>query len=442
MQPAVATLLTIVGIVYLLRRDAAHSGMGHGPGLWLPVMWLAITGSRFVSQWMDLDAGAAKDYVEGSIVDAIYFGSLILAGTSVLIRRGVTLQAAISANRWIAAFAIYGLISIVWSDFPDIAAKRWIKALGHPVMALIILTETDPASALRAVITRCAIVLLPTSVLFIKYLPQYGRGFDAWSGEPTNIGVGLTKNDLGYVCFVTGVVLLWNLITVKRIADTRSRWEEIAISSSLLCMAAWLLSMANSATSLAALAVASTIVVALGSSFVPKRHFGSFVVALIVVAVTLQLTFDMYTQVVTLLGRDVTLTDRTVVWDDALAMQDRPLLGFGFESFWLGDRLAQMGQKWWWQPIQAHNAYIEVYLNLGLLGLALLCGLLIGTFSRISGQLETDLQFARLRMGFFFAILLFNYTEAAFKGVHFVWTIFHLIAMEPPRRREHSAVVQ
>ena len=37
----------------------------------------------------------------------------------------------------------YGLLSVLWSDFPLIAGKRWIKTLGHPVMALIILTEPE-----------------------------------------------------------------------------------------------------------------------------------------------------------------------------------------------------------------------------------------------------------------------------------------------------------
>jgi len=48
-------------------------------------------------------------------------------------------------------------------------------------------------------------------------------------------------------------------------------------------------------------------------------------------------------------------------------------------------------------------------------------------------MLLSDPLFARLRLAFWFAIVFFNYTEAAFKGVHFIWTIFYLIAMDYPR---------
>lgn len=68
------------------------------------------------------------------------------------------------------------------------------------------------------------------------------------------------------------------------------------------------------------------------------------------------------------------------------------------------------------------------------MGVVVLSGLLLSTFRRISRTLQTEFDFARLRLAFLFVIVLFNYTEAAFKGVSFMWTIFHIIAMEVPRR--------
>jgi exopolysaccharide production protein ExoQ len=131
------------------------------------------------------------------------------------------------------------------------------------------------------------------------------------------------------------------------------------------------------------------------------------------------------------------LTDRTLVWADALALQDNPLLGAGFESFWLGPRLEALGAKWWWQPAQAHNGYLETYLNLGIVGVMLLAGVLVATFRKINAALFVDFDFARLRLGLLFAILAFNFTEAAFRGLHLVWTLFYIIALDcrKPRLR-------
>jgi O-antigen ligase len=437
MSPTLATLLTVIGVLYLLRREALQ-GEARSPALWLPFMWLCITGSRFVSQWMDLGAGGGDNFTEGSAIDAAYFSALMLAAVWVLHGRGVKVGEVVAANRWLALLALYGLLSVLWSDFPLTAGKRWIKTLGHPLMALVILSEPDPAAAVRSVLKRCAFFLLPTSVLFIKYLPEYGRGFDAWSGTPVNNGVGLTKNDLGYLCMVFGIVFVWNLLTLSRIADRKGRWIEAAMSVVFIWMAVWLLFMSNSMTSLATMVFGIAVMVGLGWSIVSKRFFGTFVVAILIVGYILESSFDLYERIVLMLGRDPSLTDRTVVWADVLAMQRQPIFGYGFESFWLGDRLDVLWQKWWWRPTQAHNGYIETYLHLGFVGVALLAAVLLSAFRSISRQLQTDFDFARLRMALLFAIILFNYTEAAFKAVHFIWTIFYIIAMELPRRTRRS----
>jgi exopolysaccharide production protein ExoQ len=38
-------------------------------------------------------------------------------------------------------------VSIVWSDFPFVALRRWIKALGDVGMVLIMLTEPAPLTS-------------------------------------------------------------------------------------------------------------------------------------------------------------------------------------------------------------------------------------------------------------------------------------------------------
>jgi exopolysaccharide production protein ExoQ len=429
MSAALATWLTIAFVLLLLWRDAV-AGEARSAALWLPVLWLGITGSRFVSQWMDLDAGAGRNFTEGSLIDAAYFATLILLGMAVLVRRQVDIAGVVRANLWIALFAAFGLLSVLWSDEPLIATKRWIKTLGHPVMALIILTEPSPKAALLTVLKRCAFFLLPVSVLFIKYLPEYGRGFDAWTGMAVNNGIGLTKNDLGYVCMVSGILFTWNLLTLQRLPDRAGRRREWILSVLFLGMAVWLLDMSNSATSLVTMMLGIGIMLAV--PLLPRRHAGLVLAALLLGIVGMGASFDLSANLIEMLGRNPTLTDRTVIWEDVLAMQERPLLGYGFESFWLGERMAQLGQKWWWQPTQAHNGYIETYLNLGYVGLALLIATLLSAYRRITRDLQKDLPFARLRLALLCAIVVFNGTEAGFRGVGFVWTVFYIIALQVP----------
>lgn len=434
MPPVLAALLTAAFVFLLFARDARHAKRDQSWALWIPVLWMAITGSRFVSQWLDLRHAGVTEGSEGSPIDAIYFGTLIVVGIGILVRRRVALGGLVRKNGWLIALLVYSLASILWSDFPFIASKRWVKTLGHPVMALIILTEQDPVNALRTVMKRCAYLLLPLSVLLIKYFPEYGRGFDAFTGKATNSGAGLTKNDLGYVCMLLGLFLSWNLLTQRRFGDRRTRRGEILLSFGFLLMVGWLMKMADSATSLATLTLGVGAMVVLGSGLVSKRSVGIFVVVSLLIALAAEFTFGFYHEVIGLLGRDPTLTDRTYVWVDAIALQDRPIIGVGFESFWLGPRLEALWAKWWWRPNQAHNGYIETYLNLGLIGVLLLLAVVVSTFRKITKQFSTDFGFARLRLTFLVAILAFNFTEAGFTAVHFVWTMFYIIAIDVPRR--------
>jgi len=71
------------------------------------------------------------------------------------------------------------------------------------------------------------------------------------------------------------------------------------------------------------------------------------------------------------MGRNPTLTGRTEVWKAILPFAQNPIFGSGYESFWLGDRLVTIGQMINSPGIQeAHNGYLEIYLNLGWIGLA------------------------------------------------------------------------
>ncbi len=431
MPPLLALCLTLGFIAFLFWRDAREP-IAVSPALWIPVCWILITGSRFVSQWLTLGARNFPYPEEGSPVDAIYFFSLMILGVRVLRQRHVTLSEFSRYNRWLVAFLLYCLIAILWSDDPFVAAKRWIKILAHPIMVLVVLTDPNPIEAVKRFLKRAAYVLVPLSIVFIKYYPEYGRGFDSWTGLGFNQGVNLNKNELGYCCMIFGLFFFWNALQAFQIKDRIARRKELILSLVFLGMIWWLLKLASSATSLSCLLIGMATILVLGLRFVNKRHIGIYVVVGILAFAAAEPIFGIYGHVLNILGRDPTLTDRTEVWHDALNLQPDPILGAGFESFWIGKRLQTLWAKWWWRPNQAHNGYIETYLNLGFVGVALLAGLVVGTFQKIRRELLVNFQFGRLRLGFLFMILVYNFTEATFKGVHLVWTVFYLIAIDYP----------
>ena len=164
-----------------------------------------------------------------------------------------------------------------------------------------------------------------------------------------------------------------------------------------------------------ALFVAILIVVFVGIRPTIKNFIGTYTLAALVLLVAAELAFGISGRLSESLGRGSTLTGRTELWAHCLQFQANPILGAGFESFWFGerrDKIAAFYNKW--RPGGAHNSYLDIYLDLGLIGLSLLIGLLIATFWKIRLELFRNFEWGRYRLGFLVAVVLRGWTEATF----------------------------
>jgi exopolysaccharide production protein ExoQ len=436
LPPIVALFLTVAFIVFLFRRDFRESP-NVTRALWLPLIWMLIIGSRSVVQWLNLlglPVGATS-MEEGNPLDALVYFGLIAAGIYLLNKRQVQLSEIFRNNGWLMAFLLYCLIAIAWSDFPFIAFKRWIKILGHPVMVLILFTEPDPEEAVTRLMKRCAYILVPFSILFIKYYPELGRGFDAWTGAPMNNGVNTNKNELGFMCMILGFFFFWHLLQTWRSERSKARRNELLLTAGFLYMIWWLLWNAESQTSFLSLLIGMLIIVVLGLRLVNKKLIGTYALLVLATLMVAEFAFGVFEHIVNLTGHDATIAGRGELWRELLAFHTNPIFGVGFESFWLGDRLKALWAIHWWQPTEAHNGYLETYLNLGLVGLFMLIGLIVATFRKIRLALLSNFQFGRFRLGFLGAVIFYNWTEATFKGLSPVWFIFYIIAMDCPQHQ-------
>jgi exopolysaccharide production protein ExoQ len=435
LPPIIASFLTIAFIVFLFRRDIRERPNVTG-ALWLPLIWLMLTCSRALSQWLNifgLPVAGAPSVEEGSPLDAWFFLILIAAGFYVLNKRQVRLSEVFRNNGWLIVFLLYCFISIAWSDFPFVAFKRWIKILGHPIMALIILTEPDLEEALIRLMKRCAYVVVPVSILFIKYYPQLGRGFDPWSGEAMNTGITASKNALGSDCLILGFFFFWHLLQTWRTARNSWRRNELRLIAGFLIGIWWLLSGAHSATASISLLIGAFIVMFVGIRFINKNFIGTYLLAALVLVAAAELTFWISGGLSEALGRGSELSGRTELWTRLLELHTNPVLGTGFESFWLGERPQRLEGLFYFIPNEAHNGYLEIYLTLGLIGLFILIALFVATFWKIRLELWQNFEWGRFRLGLLAAIVIYNWTEAGFKTLHPIWFMFYIIAMDYPR---------
>lgn len=435
MPPLLALVLTILFIGCLFYRDRLR---GYTPSLALcvPVVWMFILGSRTVTEWMHL--GTRLDSInarslEGSALDAGVYAVLMVSGILILMKRNVP-WASLFLNNWaLVLFLFYCGISILWSDFPFVSFKRWLKAFGDPIMALIILTDRDPLRATEIVFRACANTLIPLSILFIKYYPHLGRIYSEWNGAAAYTGVTTNKNLLGFVLMACGLSLVWRLYRRKGEWAT-NKIDNLVIPICLLGMVFWLFKMADSKTSLIGYLLGALVFVILGSRAI-RKYLGTYVVAGAILFTVLQVSFNITEFVIASAGKDATLTGRVELWEIVLGMQKEPALGHGFESFWLGAHIDAFEDLWYFIPTQAHNGYIEMYLNLGWVGLALFSLVIVSAYMRLQSLLrvasknEEWVLWGRLGFAFVIVFLIYNYTEAAFKSPHFLFVIFLLFAI-------------
>jgi O-antigen ligase len=435
LPPTVALFLTIGFIVFLFRRDIRERPNISG-ALWLPLLWMLFVFSRPLSEWLaifGLPGFGAATLEEGSPLDACLYLVFIVAGFSVLHRRQASLSEMVRNNQWLTIFLVYCLISIVWSDFPLVAFKRWIKILGHPIMALIVITELDPDEAIERLMKRCAYVVVPVSMLFIKYYPEWGRSFDQWSGMAANNGIAQGKNMLGADCIVLGMFFFWHFLNTWRQPKSKAKRDELILIAGFGFMIWWLLSMAHSSTSIISLLVGITFLFLLGRPFVNKNFVGTYILVGLALAAIAEMGFGLSKHVAAIMGKDPTLTGRTELWQQLFGFDTNPIFGTGFESFWLGDRIRRFYELYGWHANEAHNGYLETYLSLGLVGLFLMAGLFMATFWKSRREVFTNFQWGRFRISFLTVLLVYNWTEAGFKTLHPMWFMFFMIAVDYPR---------
>ncbi len=433
MSPHLATFIFASGILglFVLDRDP-H--VQTSKALWLPVLWLSLGASRMailsVTFGVNIkEASSAQEMLEGSPFERFVLSSLVAITVIVLVGRPREVGRLLLANGPVVLFFLYCGVSMLWADYPDVAFKRWIKALGDLAMVLIVLTDEDPSAALKKLLAWVGFVLIPGSILLAKYYPALGLGWGEWGGDIAYVrGVATSKNELGGVCLLFGLGSMWRFCQALRDREKTHGLRILTAHATLLAMVGWLFWKAHTATALSCFVMASSLIVATNLRVFERRPRVLHVMVAAMISVSYAALFlDVGSYLVEMMGRDPTLTGRIELWRRVLAMTPNAFFGAGFESFWLPPRLNYLWNIYWWHPNEAHNGYIEVYINLGWIGLVLLALVLLTGYRKVVGAVRRNPEEGGLCLGYFFVGLVYNFTESAVRIMHPVW-IFFLLA--------------
>jgi exopolysaccharide production protein ExoQ len=438
MGPNLALFLCVLYIFWLIARDRRRLA-NVSAATWIPTLWVIILGSRPISNWfgMEIHEVGAAAYLEDSPLDRFIFLTLIVSAFLTLQKRRVPWRNLRANNKCLVIYFAYFLISVLWSVSPFVAFKRWIKDLGNVLMVIVILSEADPIEAVKVVFRRCLYVLIPLSVVLIKYFPDLSHFYDPWEGHQSVNGIALSKNSLGSVVSACTLFLVWELLQRNKMRPRAPTKIEIINIFFLLGLAVWLLYKANSATSISCTVLGSAGLVAMSLPLVRKRLYRSapFIVIGGCVLLVLSSVFGLKGAVFQLLGRDETLTGRTEIWTAVLSEKINPLIGAGYYSFFMGPRVEKFAEVYSFSITQAHNGYIQTYLDGGIIAVCALGAMVLSAGRNIKRKLDSEPYWASARIIFCLIVLVSNWTEATFSRLSISWFVLLLVMIEYPRPR-------
>lgn len=304
--------------------------------------------------------------------------ALVGLGWAVLLPRLDVAFRAVRLEPLAPAFVALAVMSVFWSAWPSATVQ---SSAGLIVVMLagwwaVALFDLDELLAYTALALGVACLL---SLAFVFGLPQFGDSATGWTGLTNN------RNGLGRLATLS---LLHSLLAIQVFPRFRLFW----LSMSVLACTAVIGS--TSRTSLLGL-IGVCFCVLVARAFRARRTlFGAVALALattvtsIVVIATTNLPF-----VADLLGRDVTLTGRTLLWRSTFEVYlERPLLGWGWDGVWHGyfspSRSVLLTNTW--DPPHAHNAVLEYALTLGIPGFLIGTTILVKVVLRSTRVIERD----------------------------------------------------
>jgi O-antigen ligase len=259
------------------------------------------------------------------------------------------------------------VLSVLWSNEPATTARRSVALIGTTVVALGFVNLLGLRGFVESLVIAIGIAAV-ASVPLIALSPSYGLMNDGGVYDGVWRGCFSEKNDLGQA-MVLGIL---SLAALAESARGVRRGLLIALGVLFLVLLAG---------SQSAGAIASVAIFALGFPFLLwiRAARSRKVLAPLVIAATffVAILSGLGTDgLFGLLGRDATLTGRTDVWEATLqAISQRPVLGYGYREFWNpnGDSSYFIGaNNDGWLADTAHNGFIEVALDIGFVGEAVL----------------------------------------------------------------------
>lgn len=368
------------------------------------------------------------------------------------------------------AYPGFAALSLLWSPYPGGSALMLVGVLSCTVVGAfcaLVLSWTEffdaLAAALRWVLGVSLVFELFVSLVIRQPVfplavetPDRSVLLGMWSRNALFTGdriqgiVG-NANLLGIIATFGIILFALQLIQRRRMpAAIRVRTMSTAWQATWLGIAVLTFALTRSGTMIIALAVAAAVALvvvllrraSLGAARV-RIYLGA--AAVLVVGTTLAVT--LRDTLFGLLGKSSDLTGRGDIWASVIERaNEHPIRGWGFSSPWIpwSPYFETFVVRNGAQQLQAHNAWLDVWMQLGIIGVVLFAALVISTLwrtwfmavDRPRVDLRTDQPYSALALVplLFFVILVVQSASESRMLIESGWVLVIAFAVASKRR--------
>jgi len=321
---------------------------------------------------------------EGSVLSRTLWIALLVIGVVVILSRAAQAWQLLRAmNPFLILFSVLAIASVAWSIDPEVTIRRSIRVITFFVDALALGVAGWHPHRFQNLVRPVITLMLAGSIVFGLTNPELAI-HDENSPELIGAWHGLAshKNGLGALACIG--VIFWAHAWFSR--QTRGWRALIGLSIAAACL---VLSRSSTSMMVSVLSVAFLALLQRGPAalrpFMPWL-VGLFIGALLFYSLVILRVMPgsdlMLKPIAHLTGKDLSFTGRSDIWDIITDhIRYHPLLGTGLGAYWTGPILGTQSyafvERLQFYPGSAHNGYLEITNDLGLVGLLCLAGFIV-----------------------------------------------------------------
>jgi exopolysaccharide production protein ExoQ len=285
------------------------------------------------------------------------------------------------------AFLALAVLSIIWSDYRGFTVAASLLSIVTVVGALSLAVSFTLPELLR-LLGHALRIILGASILFelvvavivrhpftpwwTDYSGQKIHPAEYWSRDLLLKGdriQGIMGNSdlLGFVALLGVIVFALEFASRSMKRGWSGFWILVAAADILLTRSATV------TVAAVIVAVAAVVLVALRRARTNRSRRTVSIVSIVVVILGIGGAVALHTPLLRLLNKSNTLTGRTDIWGEVIHLaSQRPVVGWGWISYWVpglppfNKKIFNIGGI---QYLQAHDAWLDLFLQLGVIGL-------------------------------------------------------------------------